>query len=198
MKTVSAALNLHQSATAKATNSAPLNVEAQIGRIAALTGDLVEDADDAVGVDRALDLAGERPRVNSSMTFRILSVLPSRVWSNWKSAAQMAFGRIGHIAPVTTPTPRRASPNYRSRATSCARSLERRLGRIADLLEPAVLPHAHHRPGRRWDLDAGRARRQARWPARIPADGGAMGAGLPAARVWRRTLRHPLVHGATP
>ena len=41
----------------------------------------------------------------SSITFKILSIRPSAVWSNWKSAAQMTFGRIGHIARGT-PMPR--------------------------------------------------------------------------------------------
>ena len=44
--------------------------------------------------------------MNSSMMFRILSILPSLVWSNWKSAAQTTFGRIGHMAPTATPMPR--------------------------------------------------------------------------------------------
>ena len=59
-----------------------------------------------VGVDRAVDLFRESFSVNSSMTFKILSVRPFLVWSNWKSAAQTTFGRIGHIWPVGTPMPR--------------------------------------------------------------------------------------------
>ena len=45
-------------------------------------------------------------RVNSSITFSSLSILPSVVWSNWKSRAQTTLGRIGHMAPTATPMPR--------------------------------------------------------------------------------------------
>jgi len=41
-------------------NSGPLNVEAQILRVAALSRDLVENGNDVVGVDRAVGLRGER------------------------------------------------------------------------------------------------------------------------------------------
>ena len=42
----------------------------------------------------------------SSTTFNNFNVRPSTVVSNWKSSAHRTFGRIGHIAPTATPTPR--------------------------------------------------------------------------------------------
>lgn|GEM_PF-7053030 len=44
-------------------------------------------------------------RVNSSITLRVFNVRPSAVVSNWKSIAQITFGRIGHIAPAGAPIP---------------------------------------------------------------------------------------------
>ena len=43
--------------------------------------------------------------MNSSITFSIFKVRPSAVVSNWKSIAQITFGRIGDIAPTATPMP---------------------------------------------------------------------------------------------
>ena len=45
-------------------------------------------------------------RVYSSMTFNSLSILPSAVWSNWKSRAHTTLGRMGQKAPTATPMPR--------------------------------------------------------------------------------------------
>ena len=45
-------------------------------------------------------------RVNSSMTLRTLSILPSEVWSNWKSRAQTTLGLIGQNGPKALPMPR--------------------------------------------------------------------------------------------
>jgi hypothetical protein len=54
---------------------------------------------------KRLTLIARPSRVNSSITFNIFKVRPSAVVSNWKSIAQMTFGRIGDIAPTATPTP---------------------------------------------------------------------------------------------
>ena len=55
-------------------------------------------------MERSISIA-RHSRVNSSMTFSIFRVRPSAVVSNWKSIAQITFGRIGDIAPTCTPTP---------------------------------------------------------------------------------------------
>jgi hypothetical protein len=68
-------------------------------------GQAIQDIDDAVGVDAAINLDRSASRVNSSITFNIVSVRPSALVSNWKSIAQMTFGRIGDIAPTATPIP---------------------------------------------------------------------------------------------
>ena len=60
----------------------------------------------SASMERATSVA-RASRVNSSTTFRILSILPSLVWSNWKSMAQTTLGRMGHMAPTGWPMPRR-------------------------------------------------------------------------------------------
>jgi len=56
-------------------------------------------------MERATSMA-RASRVNSSITLSSLSSLPSLVWSNWKSRAQITSGRIGHMAPTGIPMPR--------------------------------------------------------------------------------------------
>ena len=52
-------------------------------------------------------------RVYSSITFRSFSILPSVVWSNWKSRAQTTLGRMGEKAPTALPMPRRGFFRFR-------------------------------------------------------------------------------------
>ncbi len=51
--------------------------------------------------------------VCSSITFSSFSILPSVVWSNWKSRAHTTFGRIGQKAPTLAPMPRRGRFRFR-------------------------------------------------------------------------------------
>jgi hypothetical protein len=48
---------------------------------------------------RSTTIAGHS-RVYSSITFNSFNVLPSAVWSNWKSSAHNTFGQIGQNAPT--------------------------------------------------------------------------------------------------
>jgi hypothetical protein len=78
-------------------------VEAHVVRRPVFEGQTIQDIDDAVDVDGPIDF--DRERVNSSITFNIFTVRPSAAVSNWKSLAQITFGRIVDITPTATPIP---------------------------------------------------------------------------------------------
>ena len=81
-------------------------VEADVGRGAALGGQGLEATDDPVGIDRAFDVGGQGLAGELVDDVQNSSILPSLVWSNWKSMAQTTLGRIGQNAPTGTPMPR--------------------------------------------------------------------------------------------
>jgi hypothetical protein len=63
-----------------------------------------QDIDDAsVSMPRSTSIASAS-RVDS-IPSNIFKVRPSAVVSNWKSIAQITFGRIGDITPTATPIP---------------------------------------------------------------------------------------------
>jgi len=105
MKTVPVSWKRHQSATAVGDELGAV-VEADVGRGAALGGQGLEATDDPVGIDRAFDVGGQGLAGELVDDVQNSSILPSLVWSNWKSMAQTTLGRIGQNAPTGTPMPR--------------------------------------------------------------------------------------------
>ena len=121
-------------------------------------------------MERATTMAGHS-RVNSSTMFNNFKVRLSAEVSNWKSSAQSAFGAIGHIAPTSTPSPRRGFFRLRY-GTRSPSSRQRRWIRLLFTRQPsrrAALAARRH-PQR------GRSRENARRNSRsVSSSGGAAG-----------------------
>lgn len=81
-------------------------VEADVGRCAAIGGGALEAGRAPSTSIECSTSQASASQVDSSTTFDSLNILPSLVWLNRRSRAQIAFGRIEQNAPTATPMPR--------------------------------------------------------------------------------------------
>jgi len=95
------ALNLHQSTTTLAMNSGPWSKRTFLGAPRCKAKASKQRTTPPASMEHST--MARHSRLDSSITFRSFRILPSDVWSNSKSSAQMTFGGIGHISPTATP-----------------------------------------------------------------------------------------------
>ncbi len=101
IKVVVAPLKRHQSLRAWAMNSDPWSQRMKAGVPHWATSRSSTAQRWSASMERSAWVE-RHSRVNSSMMLRNVSGRASSVASNWKSIAQMAFGRIAHMAPIAT------------------------------------------------------------------------------------------------